>query len=76
VDEGLDLDALLSASEAALYAGVSVPVIVNWRRRGHLPVATDGEGNEIRGQDGRPRYRLLAVAKAEHATSKRARRAA
>jgi hypothetical protein len=76
VGDTLDVDALLSASEAAVYAGVSVGAVCNWVRRGHLPVATDADGNEIRGKDGRPRYRLLAVAKAEHATSKAARRAA
>ena len=46
-------------------------VIVNWRNRGHLPVATDEHGREIRDKQGRPRYRLLDVAKAEHATKRR-----
>jgi hypothetical protein len=72
----LDVDALVSGSEAAVYAGVSVSAIGNWRARGHLPVAKDAEGNEIRDRHGRPRYRLLDVAKAERATSKLARRAA
>jgi hypothetical protein len=76
VDAVPDVDALLSASEAAAYAGVSVSAIGNWRARGHLRVATDAGGNEIRDSHGRPRYRLLDVAKAEHATSKAARRAA
>ena len=73
-DGVLDLDALLSATDAALYAGVTVNVIVNWRNRGYLPVAKDEHGNEIRDKQGRPRYRLLDVAKAENAT-KRPRRA-
>lgn len=76
VPETLDMHALLSASEAALYAGVSVQAIVNWRNRGLLPVAIDKNGREIRDSQGRPRYRLLDVAKAEAATSRRARRAA
>jgi hypothetical protein len=76
VDGPPDVDALLSASEAAAYAGVSVSAIGNWRDRGHLPVAKDEHGQEIRDRRGRPRYRLLDVAKAEHATSKLARRAA
>ena len=72
MDEGmLDLNALLSAKEAAGYAGKSINAIVNWRNRGWLPVATDAAGNEIRDERGRPRYRLLDVAKAEAATRQR-----
>jgi len=67
----LDLNALLTAKEAAGYAGVSIAVICKWRDRGHLPVATDGQGDEIRDERGRPRYRLLDVAKAENATRQR-----
>ena len=68
----LDLDALLSAKEAAAYAGVSIAAICKWRERGHLPVATDPRtGQEIRDPQGRPRYRLLDVAKAENATKRR-----
>lgn len=84
--ELLDLDALLTATEAARYANVTIATICTWRTRGYclpgtrtrvkLPVATDGAGNEIRDSHGRPKYRLLDVAKAEAATSKRARRAA
>jgi hypothetical protein len=68
----LDLNALLTAKEAAGYAGVSIPVICKWRERGHLPVAKDPQGSEIRDERGRPRYRLLDVAKAENATRRRA----
>ena len=67
----LDLDALLSAKDAALYTGKSINAIVNWRNRGWLPVATDANGREIRDGRGRPRYRLLDVAKAEAATKRR-----
>lgn len=84
--EILDVHAAVSASVAARYAGVSVSAIVNWRDRGYLlrdgktrvylPVAKDDHGQEIRDDHGRPKYRLLEVAKAEAATSKRARRVA
>lgn len=68
----LDVNALLSASEAAVYACKSVAAICKWRERGYLPVATDPEtGEEIRDDRGRPRYRLLDVAKAENATRQR-----
>jgi len=70
-DGVLDVNTLLSATDAARYAGKTVNVIVNWRNRGHLPVATDEHGHEIRDRQGRPRYRLLDVAKAENATKRR-----
>jgi hypothetical protein len=77
VDEAvLNVDALLTATEAALYTGVSVAVICNWRARGHLPVATDEHGNEIRNAKGQRLYRLLDIAKAEHATGQRAEKMA
>jgi hypothetical protein len=60
--------ALLTATQCAAYAGVTVQAVINWRARGHLPVA--GTCN------GRPVYRLLDVAKAEHATRTKARRRA
>ena len=72
----LDLNALLAAKEAAEYAGVSVAAICKWRERGHLPVAKDEQGREIRDKQGRPRYRLLDVAKAENATKRRGERMA
>lgn len=72
----LDVGALLTAKQAAGYAGVSIPVICKWRERGHLPVATDEQGREIRDERGRPRYRLLDVAKAENATRRRAEKMA
>jgi len=64
VPETVDVNARLTASQAAAYAGVTVQAIINWRNRGHLK----------RGDDGL--YRLLDVAKAEHATRRRARRPA
>lgn len=86
VPEILDMYALLSASEAAGYAGVSIAAIGNWHSRGYhnpvtgqreyLPVATDEHGRQIRDAHGRPKYRLLHVARVEAATRKRARRAA
>jgi hypothetical protein len=71
-DAVLDLDALVSATEAAGYAHVSVAAVVNWRNRGHLPVATDKAGREIRDGRGRPRYRLRDVARADIETRRRA----
>lgn len=77
MDEGtLNLNALLTAKQAAQYAGVTVAAICNWRNRGHLPVARDEHGAEIRDKQGRPRYRLLDVAKAENATKQRGERMA
>lgn len=58
---------LISTTDAANLAGVSVAAISNWRDRGHLPVSG-------RDQRGRPLYRWLDVAKAEHATRRHARR--
>lgn len=75
----LNVYALLTAADAARYAGLldglgkpKVSMIVNWRNRGILPVAVDEHGNEIRDTRGRPKYRLLDVAKAEAATKARA----
>jgi hypothetical protein len=67
----LDMNALLTATEAAAYAGVTVAAICNWRKRGYLPVAVNDNGREITDGRGRPRYRLLDVAKAEYATKRR-----
>ena len=67
----LDMDALLSGTQAAGVARVSVRAVVNWRNRGWLPVAVDERGNEIRDGRGRPRYRLGAVLAAEKMTAER-----
>lgn len=69
-----DPRALVSASQAAIYADVSVAAVCNWAARGHLPVATDEHGEEIRDARGRPRYRLIDVVKAERATAAHAGR--
>lgn len=85
LDAPADPFALLTATEAATYARVSVAAVGNWASRGYslpaggravLPVATDDQGREIRDGRGRPKYRLVDVAKAEWATHGRARRAA
>jgi predicted site-specific integrase-resolvase len=68
----LDIYALVTATEAASLAGVSVAAICKWRERGYLPVAVDEDGNEIRDEHNRPRYRYIDVAKAEARTRERA----
>lgn len=61
------LESHITQADASSYAGVSVATIRKWVQRGHLPVACrDGLG--------RPLYRWIDVAKAEHATRERARR--
>lgn len=67
----LDIHALVTATEAAALARVTVAAVCKWRERGYLPVATDELGNEIRDSRGRPRYRYIDVAKAEAATKAR-----
>lgn len=62
-----DINALLTASEGARYAGVTRYAVSKWRARGHLTPASHDPS-------GRPLYRLIDIAKAEHATRKRARR--
>ena len=57
-------DGYLTTAEAARLVGVSVNTIYSWRNRGHLVA----QGLDERG---RPRYRLLDVAKAENATRQR-----
>ena len=56
----LDPQRLITTTAAAYLADVSVQAIVNWRNRGHLPVAE-------RDEHGRPKYRLLDVVKCEAA---------
>lgn len=85
MDDARELNplALLTAAQAALYAGLvdgdgkpKVSVIVNWRNRGHLHVATDDQGNELRDDHGKRLYRLIDVAKADAMTAQRAGRMA
>ena len=83
---GIDPDALLTASQGAAFAGVSLAAFCNWVTRGyrnpatgeheHLRPAADSRGRTIKDGRGRPQYRLLAVARAEAATSVAACRAA
>ncbi len=59
--DGIDLDDLVDTVTAAALARVSPATISKWKQRGHLAVAaTDAAG--------RPRYRAIDVAKAEHKT--------
>ena len=73
MDEQLNVYALLTATQAAEYAQVSVACVCNWAARGYLPIAPDERGDEIRDDRGRPRYRLLDVAKAEIAAKRNKR---
>jgi len=75
-DGPFDMDALLPASLAAQYAGVTTAAVCNWAARGILPVATDEHGHEIRDRRGRARYRLRDVARAEARTHERAQQLA
>lgn len=70
----IDPDALLTATEGAAYAGVSVAVLCNWVGRGLLEPARRPDGTIIRDSRRRIKYRLLAIAKAEAATAERAGR--
>ena len=68
----LDVNALLTAKEAAAYAGVSVAAICNWRERGHLPVATDARRQrDPRSSGAGPATGCSDVAKAENAHHER-----
>jgi hypothetical protein len=58
---------LMTNAEASYHAGVGVEAIRQWVKRGHLEVAA-------RDMRGRPLYRWIDVAKAEHKTRKHARR--
>jgi excisionase family DNA binding protein len=59
-------DGLLTRQQAAALCGVDADTISQWIRRGHLQVA--------RRQGRSPLLDPVEVAKAEHATAKRARR--
>jgi hypothetical protein len=60
----LDMDALLPGKMAAMLAGTSVQVIVNWRNRGYLqPADEDAKG--------KPLYRVRDVLAVEAATAQR-----
>jgi hypothetical protein len=72
----LDMDALLSATQVARYAGVSVAAVCNWNARGLLPVAKDARGREIRDGRGRPRYRFRDAVRADAVAAGRAKQMA
>lgn len=57
----------ISTAEAAHLAGVKISTIRKWVQRGHLPVAD----RDLRG---RPLFKWIDVAKAEHATRVHAHR--
>jgi hypothetical protein len=61
------LQAEITATQAASYCGVAVCTITKWAREGRInPVGVSPQGRKL--------YKLLEVAKAEHATKERARR--
>lgn len=79
------VNSLITATEAASYAKVSVNTICNWVSRGYL--AEDGTDDKGRtkyvrkhlevveyNDRGKPLYHFLDVARAERATRERARR--
>lgn len=76
------VDSLITTTDAANLAGVSVAAVSNWRERGYLAPDPDRPGEQKRmhltpaGHDrrNRPLYRWIDVVKAEHATRGRARR--
>jgi hypothetical protein len=70
------IDSLISTTEAANLAGVSVAAISNWRERGYLTVTGERVHLTPACHDGRnrPLYKWIDVAKAERATRERARR--
>lgn len=67
---------LITADEAARHCGVTAKTVRAWANRGY----TDPTGKRVQlpvsgcDRSGRRLYRLLDVAKAEHATRARARR--
>lgn len=66
------VQSLITTTDAANLAGVSVAAISNWRDRGYLTPAAYLPA--VHGKRQRPLYRWIDVAKAEHATRARARR--
>lgn len=72
----LDPDALITASQLADLANVTVAAVCNWVSRGYLKPARDAKGRVMKDSRGRVLYRLLDGVRAEARTSKAARRAA
>lgn len=61
------IESRITTADASHLAGVSVATIRKWVQRGHLTVAE-------RDNLGRPLFRWIDVARAEHATREHARR--
>jgi hypothetical protein len=66
----IDMDALVTASQGALYTGKTVAAVCNWVARHILEPATDRHGGVRRNSRGCVLYRLGDVLEAE-ATDKR-----
>jgi hypothetical protein len=69
-------DGLIDRDQAAELCGVTPDAITQWSTRGYL--SRDGQARHklpvAKRENGRPLYDPVEVAKADHATSKRARR--
>lgn len=70
------VDSLITAGEAAGLCGVRAVTIRAWASRGYVDRHGDRVLLPVSGRDrqGRNLYRVIDVAKAEHATRERARR--
>ncbi|QKY80063.1 helix-turn-helix DNA binding domain protein [Gordonia phage Doggs] len=70
------VDSLITGAEAARLCGVSTVTIRKWTHRGYVDSKGAGQRLAVAGRDrqGRNLYRMIDVAKAEHATRTRARR--
>lgn len=69
---GYNMDALITASQAARLTGVTVAAVCNWVARGYLRPACDRCGREIRDTRGCKLYRVGDVLQTEKATHERA----
>lgn len=67
-------DGLITRGQAAALCGVTPEAITNWTRLGYGPRDARQKLPVKRREHGRPLYDPIDVARAEHATRKRARR--
>lgn len=67
-------DGLITRAQAAALCGVTPEAITNWSRIGYGPKNSRRKLPVARRENGRPLYDPVEVAKAEHATARRARR--
>jgi len=67
-------DGLITRDQAAALCGVTPEAITNWARIGYGPKGRKTKLPVARREHGRPFFDPVEVAKAEHATAKRARR--